>query len=183
MYRLLERSPASPKNSRTRQEQLPTKQPSKGKTGRGTCSRYGGNNHRTRDIWEASDQCRTARRHPGWGGVFALGRIARAVVRRFRRQGAKECTCQRGCFAVVSDLPIKRLTQATRKGQSKLAAEQGNLAGPIHPYQAARGESSHRKGITPRGRRRPPPFQSRRRPGKRAWQRVKMGRWSKSKAP
>ena len=112
-----------------------------------------------------------------------MGRIARAVVRRFRRQGAKECTCQRGCFAVVSDLPIKRLTQATRKGQSKLAAEQGNLAGPIHPYQAARGESSHRKGITPRGRRRPPPFQSRRRPGKRAWQRVKMGRWSKSKAP
>jgi hypothetical protein len=26
-------------------------------------------------------------------------------------------------------LPIKRLTRATRKGQSKLAAEQGNFAG------------------------------------------------------
>jgi len=50
-------------------------------------------------------------------------------------------------------LPIKRLTQATRKGQSKLAAEQGNFAGRIHPYQAVRGGISHRKGITPRGKR------------------------------
>jgi hypothetical protein len=73
------------------------------------------------------------------------------------KKSTKDRTCQPGCFAVVSDLPIKRLTQATRKGQSKLAAEQGNFAGPIHPYQAARGESSHRKGITPRGKRRPHP--------------------------
>jgi len=50
-------------------------------------------------------------------------------------------------MAVVSDLPIKRLTRATRKGQSKLAAEQGNFADRFKPYQAAGGESSHRKSM------------------------------------
>jgi hypothetical protein len=42
---------------------------------------------------------------------------------------AKSFTCQPHQFAVISDLPIKRLTRTTRKGQSKLAAEQGSFAG------------------------------------------------------
>jgi hypothetical protein len=54
----------------------------------------------------------------------------------------KRCTCQREWLAVVSDLPIKRLTRATREGQSKLAAEQGNFADRFKPYRAAGGESS-----------------------------------------
>ena len=51
-------------------------------------------------------------------------------------------------MAVLSDLPIKRLTRATREGQSKLAAEQGNFADRLKPYRAAGGESSHRKSIS-----------------------------------
>jgi len=34
-------------------------------------------------------------------------------------------------FAVLSELPTKRLTRSTRNGQSKLAAKQGNLAGRV----------------------------------------------------
>jgi hypothetical protein len=79
------------------------------------------------------------------------------LAARIGRIGVKSRTCQPQGNAVLSDLPIKRLTQATRKGQSKLAAEQGNFAGQIHPYKAVRGESSHRKGITPRGKRNPHP--------------------------
>jgi hypothetical protein len=45
-------------------------------------------------------------------------------------------------------LPIKRLTRATRKGQSKLAAEQGNFAEQLISLQSAGGEDSHRNGIT-----------------------------------
>jgi hypothetical protein len=47
-------------------------------------------------------------------------------------------------------LPIKRLTRATRNGQSKLAAEQEHFAGQFNPYQNARGEGSHRKGVKSR---------------------------------
>jgi hypothetical protein len=45
-------------------------------------------------------------------------------------------------------LPIKRLTRATRKGQSKLAAEQGNFAGQVISWQSASGESFQKKGIS-----------------------------------
>jgi hypothetical protein len=61
-------------------------------------------------------------------------------------------------------LPIKRLTRATREGQSKLAAEQGNFADRMNLYQAAHGESSHRKGITG-GKRRSHRFNLDKRPG------------------
>jgi hypothetical protein len=40
-------------------------------------------------------------------------------------------TCQSSRFTVVSDLPIKRLMCATRTGQSKFAAEQGNVTASI----------------------------------------------------
>ncbi len=42
-------------------------------------------------------------------------------------------TCQPPGFAVVSELPIKRLTRFSRVGQSKLAAELNNTSpgGPI----------------------------------------------------
>jgi hypothetical protein len=44
-------------------------------------------------------------------------------------------TCQPGRFAVLSDLPNKRLTLATRRGQCKLAG-QGNFANQfIHSWQ------------------------------------------------
>jgi hypothetical protein len=63
------------------------------------------------NVWEASDQRRISGA-PLYGVAFlAFGRFA------------AEVTCQRAVFAVVSDLPIKRLTRATRKGQSKLAAD------------------------------------------------------------
>jgi len=45
----------------------------------------------------------------------------------------RSLTCQRRPFAVVSDLPIKRLTRATREGQSKLAVKQGSFAGKYIP--------------------------------------------------
>jgi hypothetical protein len=47
-------------------------------------------------------------------------------------------------MAVVSELPIKRLTRATRTGQSALAAEQGPSA-VINTWSGTGGEDSHRK--------------------------------------
>ena len=49
-----------------------------------------------------------------------------------RETGAAKFTCQPRQIAVISNLPIKRLTRATRKGQSKLAAEQGIFAEEAH---------------------------------------------------
>jgi hypothetical protein len=49
---------------------------------------------------------------------------------------------------VVSNLPIKRLTRATQKGQSALAAEQGIFAASFIRIPGNRGGNSHRKGIT-----------------------------------
>jgi hypothetical protein len=54
-------------------------------------------------------------------------------------------------MAVVSDLPIKRLTRATRKGQSKLAASKETSPTASKPYtKAAGGECSRRKKHYPR---------------------------------
>jgi hypothetical protein len=73
----------------------------------------------------------------------------------------RKCTCQPGRLAVVSDLPIKRLTRATRRasqfasnGQSALAAEQGSFAALFITSSGTSGGNSHRKGIT-RGKHRP----------------------------
>lgn len=54
-------------------------------------------------------------------------------------------TCQPLAFAVVSELPIKRLTRFTPFGQSKLAAEQANFAGRSIPYQT-RAAKAHKEG-------------------------------------
>ena len=69
---------------------------------------------------------------------------------RFLRSIPIKGTCQPVHLAVVSDLPIKRLTRATPTGQSALAAEQGSFAASIRSSLCARGENSHRKGITRR---------------------------------
>ena len=55
---------------------------------------------------------------------------------------ALEVTCQPLQFAVISDLPIKRLTRATREGTSKLAAEQGSFAGEFNPSRISGSEDS-----------------------------------------
>lgn len=47
-------------------------------------------------------------------------------------------TCQPHPLAVISELPIKRLTRFTPFGQSKLVAEQANFAGKSTPFQTAR---------------------------------------------
>jgi len=62
-----------------------------------------------------------------WRFLRLAGRMGMTLV-----QGVAEPTCQPKLFAVLSDLPIKRLTRATRKGQSKLAAEQGIFAEEAH---------------------------------------------------
>jgi hypothetical protein len=48
------------------------------------------------------------------------------------KPGGAGFACQPRQFAVISNLPIKRLTRATRKGQSELAAEQGSFAAKVH---------------------------------------------------
>jgi len=53
-------------------------------------------------------------------------------------------------MAVVSDLPIKRLTRATRKGQSKLAASKETSPTALNLTKAAGGECSRRKKHYPR---------------------------------
>jgi hypothetical protein len=45
------------------------------------------------------------------------------------RTGQAKATCQPHSEAVVSELPIKRLMRATRKGQCEFAAKQENFAG------------------------------------------------------
>jgi hypothetical protein len=124
MYRLLDEFRPAQRTRDARQEQPPTKRPSKGKTAGEVSSRCGGNNHRPQIAWEASDQRRTVKRHPEWGGVFRV----RGPIWAWRELAAANSTCQPGRFAVISDLPIKRLTRATRNGKSKLAAGQGNFS-------------------------------------------------------
>jgi hypothetical protein len=70
-------------------------------------------------------------------------------------------TCQPPRLAVVSDLPIKRLTRATRRamqvavtGQSALAVEQGRFAALFISSFGTSGGNFRRKGIT-RGKRQP----------------------------
>jgi hypothetical protein len=154
MYRLLDKFLTAQRTADARQEQPPTKRPSKGKpagkSAVGTVekppsTRFG------RPVTSAGQQNATP---------FAEWRFVRFGAiwnwQKILEKCAPKCTCQPGWLAVVSDLPIKRLTRATREGQSKLAAEQGNFADSFKPYQAAGGESSHRKSIT-RGKRRPHP--------------------------
>jgi hypothetical protein len=71
-----------------------------------------------------------------------------AAEARVREKLGANGTCQPGRFYVLSDLPIKRLTRATREGQSALAAEQGSFAAQLNPLSDTRGGNSHRKGIT-----------------------------------
>jgi len=130
--------------------------PQKGRPAGRTCRRRGGYNRRPHPAWEASDQRRTAKRHSFGSGVCVsgetLGHFGQAETGLPRRN--RKCPCQQPLLAVVSDLPIKRLTRATRKGQSALAAEQGSFAAPIIPSSGTCGGNSHRKGIT-RGKHRP----------------------------
>jgi hypothetical protein len=71
-----------------------------------------------------------------------------SAKRPIRDQMTRKFTCQPGRFAVVSELPIKRLTRTTRNGESELAAEQGSFTLPLISYLVLGGEGSHRKGIT-----------------------------------
>jgi hypothetical protein len=59
-----------------------------------------------------------------------------------------EFTCQPRGFAVESSLPIMRLMRATRKGQSKLAAEKEYFVGRFFSLQFMNGGIPYRKGIT-----------------------------------
>jgi len=111
----------------------------KGKAGRGACKWSGGDSRRSPSRWEASDQ----RRGPEtplsreWRFVrlsaFSVGKNGHgwdaAAVRRGvlpKDAPPKTATCHRVTFPVLSELPIKRLTQATqawvehaRRGASK----------------------------------------------------------------
>jgi hypothetical protein len=58
---------------------------------------------------------------------------------------ALELTCQSQGFYVVLEMPIKRLTRATRKGQSKLAVEQKTSPGMSFNKICER-RGFHRKG-------------------------------------
>jgi hypothetical protein len=159
MYRLLERIPASPRTAGSGKSNRQRSGPSKGKTGRKVCSRRGGEPPPSSN-WEASDQHGTAKRHSERSGVSCV----RAVLGRGARSGDKvsaKSTCQPRRLPVVSDLPIKRLTRATRQaiemavtGQSALAAEQGSFAASLISSPCTGGGNSHRKGIT-RGKRWP----------------------------
>ena len=148
MYRLLEEIPASPKNSRTRQEQPPKKRSlKKGKPAGRACSRRGGYNHRPQPIGRPVTSAGRRNATPIGVAFRTFGPIL-GLGRETAREVAGNGTCQPGPMYVVSDLPIKRLTRATRKGLSALAAEQGSFAAPFNPLSGTRGGNSHRKGIT-----------------------------------
>jgi hypothetical protein len=91
-----------------------------------------------------------------------------AHLKNALRAVAPNATCQRGHFAVVSDLPIKRLTQATQNGQSMFAAEQetsptSSILIRLHP-----AEAHTRKWIT-WGKRSPHRYRSRQADGVASW--------------
>ena len=132
MYRLLGNFPARPRTAGFDKSNRQSSGPQKGTTGRITCSRHDGNNHRPHSLWEASDQRRTAKRHSGGSGVFCIGtfldykrdrnwinfpgseRLRKQKSRNLvRKELPSKSTCQPEHLAVVSDLPIKRLTRAT----------------------------------------------------------------------
>jgi hypothetical protein len=85
--------------------------------------------------WEASDQHMKPGATP-FGVAFALYRLVSNRACRFLGNGMRVNlrngnTCQPRRLAVVSELPIKRLTRATRTGESALAAKQGPSAAVI----------------------------------------------------
>jgi hypothetical protein len=150
-------NPASPRTAGPDKSQPPKKRPLKRDTGRKACSRRGGNNHRPhrfgRPVTSAGQRNATPR-----SGVSCFGNRFRPGTSSGDKVPIKY-TCQPRRLAVVSDLPIKRLTRATRRaieialtGQSALAAEQGSFAALFISSSGIGGGNSHRKGIT-RGRR------------------------------
>jgi hypothetical protein len=140
MYRLLESIPASPVNSRIRQE--PTAKeadPQKGRPAGKTCRRRGGNNHRPQPFGRPVTSAGQRNATPVGVAFRSFG--AELLVGRMGTPGRlpEIGTCQPGRFYVVSDLPIKRLTRATPKGQSALAVEQGSFAATfIHSFRSTR---------------------------------------------
>jgi len=148
MYRLLEKIPASPRTAgpgkSNRQRSGPFKRgnrPEEPVVGAVDSPPSSAN-------WEASDQRRTTKRHSDGSGVSYVWSPFWVQDERLGAEVAANGTCQPGRLSVVSDLPIKRLTRATRKGQSALAAEQGSFAAQFNSLSDARGGNSHRKGIT-----------------------------------
>jgi hypothetical protein len=70
----------------------------------------------------------------------------RGLNRSGTNPGALLWTCQSARLAVVSDLPIKRLTRATPIGQSALAVSKDVSPHCLFLYHLTGGGNSHREG-------------------------------------
>jgi hypothetical protein len=122
---------------------------------------------RSSTLWEASDQRRAPtpilKRHSyGWRFVrlaASFGGLSPSSLCRSRSLPAslpkavphQTSTCHRGTFPVVSELPIKRLTRATRVwGRASSPQSKEIIVRQSDCDQAVRGEGSHRKGHSQR---------------------------------
>lgn len=148
MYRPLDEDPAAQQRAETRHEQAPTERPSKGKTGRELCKRHGGSTGSPRFNWEASGQFGRSKRHSVRDGVLCVRRSIPAMgasrILDSKTRSREKATCQPRRYAVVSDLPHKRLMRATR-----IRAVQARRVGihrqPVYQLRAGSGARSPRK--------------------------------------
>ena len=115
MFRLLERNPVSPKNSRhparatANEAALIKRDGPVGESAVGTVETTTVHTLFGRPVTSAEQRNATP-----FGVAFSAFGEFTGADRRFRGQSDRKWTCQPGCFAVVSELPIKRLTRATR---------------------------------------------------------------------
>jgi len=101
--------------------------PQKGKPAGSTCGRIGGGNRRPHILGRPVTSAGQRNATPIGVAFRASGPFWTEAARIYRGVYSKY-TCQPWLLAVVSNLPNKRLTRATRRGQSALAAEQGSFA-------------------------------------------------------
>jgi hypothetical protein len=150
MYRLLESIPASPKNSRTRQEKPPLSGPSKGGTGQEACSRRGGYNHRPHTLGRPVTSAGQRNATPLGVALVAYGAGLRRSDLQARPLG---CSIRLAYQAADASHPRAIFEMLERAERARRGARKLRRTGFIF-HQGIRGGISHRKGIT-RGKHRP----------------------------
>jgi hypothetical protein len=91
-----------------------------GQTAGQACTRCGGNDRPPSFTGEASDRYRAAKRHSDAGGALCFRGVVSpppsGTLELFPAPFTTNGTCQRAHFAVVSSLPVMRLTRAFPNG-------------------------------------------------------------------
>jgi hypothetical protein len=149
MYRLPDKSPDSPKNSRRPARATANEAGNRpGQSAVGTVETTTVHSRFGRPVTGAGQQNAT----PFWSGVLAfggnLGQRKAILLKMWRpahlQAGVDGCSIRFAYQAADAGHP---------RGEEQARREQGNFADSFKPYQGAGGESSRRKSIT-RGKRR-----------------------------